>query len=86
MVSLSPIILANDPLPAETIQEADTLCHRAGDMLMRASALSGAMRRNMPLDGLEATIMQIADEARCTLEATVRLGETLARLKARAAR
>ncbi|MGY6246231.1 hypothetical protein ACXIUS_01620 [Bosea thiooxidans] len=86
MVSLSPVILANDPLPAETIQEADTLCHRAGDMLMCTSALSGAMRRNMPLDGLEAAIMQIADEARCTMQAAVRIGETIAMLKARAAR
>lgn len=45
----TPVIIANDPLPAELILEADTACHRAGDMLMRASALSGSLRRAVSL-------------------------------------
>lgn len=85
-LALAPVITGGDPPPAELIAEADTLCHRAGDMLMRASVLAGQMRRAEPADALARATTILADEARATAEATVRLGERLAALAARAAR
>ncbi len=81
---IAPVIAANDPAPAELTSEADTICHRVGDMLMSASTLTVQMRRGSPLDRLEIAVAALADEARATHAASLKLGEALAALRERA--
>jgi hypothetical protein len=85
MNAIAPVILANDPLPAEIMSDADTICHASGDLLMRTSSLSGAMRRSAPLDNLEAALTLIGQEARAIAATSDRISETIRALQARAA-
>ncbi len=83
--AFAPVILANDPIPCETMAAADTICHASGDLLMRTSTLSGAMHRSAPLDRIEAALALISQEARAIAATSDRIAETIRALQTRAA-
>ncbi|CAN7319428.1 hypothetical protein LJR009_001626 [Bosea sp. LjRoot9] len=80
----APVVLANDPIPCEVMAAADTICHASGDLLMRTSSLSGALRRSAPLDRLEEALALIGQEARAIAATSDRIAETIRALQARA--
>jgi hypothetical protein len=83
-MQLAPIITRTEPLPPEIIQAADTASHRAGDMLMRASGLTLALRRPQPLEpDLLPSLVALAEEGRLFAAAITTIGERIAALQAR---
>lgn len=87
LTALRPIIADNDPLPAEIVATADTVCHAAGDLLMRSSSICGAMRRaGASLDRIEEACRLAAREAELMAQSTLRIAETIAALRARGGR
>lgn len=80
----APVIQPGEALPAEILAEAHSLGHRSGDMMIRCTELAGEMTRAAPADRLQQIVGLIADEARALTDATVRIGESLAALQARA--
>lgn len=80
---LAPVIAASDPLPAEMLAAADTLAHQAGDMMMRASALSLLMRRNdATLDAIAKLLDAVAEEHRGTARSVTIIADRIAALEA----
>ncbi|OYW65506.1 MAG: hypothetical protein B7Z40_12125 [Bosea sp. 12-68-7] len=83
---LAPLVAANDPLPAETIAAATLLCHRAGDFLMRASALSGALHRPDALARSEAHCATMRAELAQMIRVFEQVDDSLATLRGLAER
>lgn len=81
-----PVVAANDPLPAETIAAATLLCHRAGDFLMRASALSGALHRPDALARSEAHLATMRAELAQMIRVFEQVDDSLATLRGLAER
>lgn len=81
-----PLVAANDPLPAETIAAATLLCHRAGDFLMRASALSGALHRPDALARSEAHLATMRAELAQMIRVFEQVDDSLATLRGLAQR
>ncbi|PZR94138.1 MAG: hypothetical protein DI537_08600 [Stutzerimonas stutzeri] len=87
LTALKPVIADNDPLPAEIVGAADTVCHAAGDLLMRTSGICGAMRRaGGTLDRIEEACRLAAREAELMAQSTLRIAETIAALRERGGR
>lgn len=82
----APLVAANDPLPAETIAAATLLCHRAGDFLMRASALSGALQRQDALGRCEAHLATMRAELAQMIRVFEQVDDSLATLRSLAER
>lgn len=82
----APLVAANDPLPAETIAAATILCHRAGDFLMRASALSGALHRPDALARSEAHLATMRAELAQMIRVFEQVDDSLATLRGLAQR
>lgn len=78
---LAPLVAANDPLPAETIAASALLCHRAGDWLMRASALAGALQRQDALARTEAHLATMRAELAQMIRVFEQVDESLATLR-----
>lgn len=83
---LAPLVAANDPLPAETIAASALLCHRAGDWLMRASALAGALQRPEVLARTEVHLATMRAELAQMIRVFEQLDESLATLRGLAER
>lgn len=83
-ITLAPVVAANDPLPAETIATANLLCHAAGDFLMRASSLTGAMHRSIPLDRCAVALEIMQREAAAMATACERIAASIRTLQAKA--
>jgi len=83
---IRPLVAANDPLPAETIAGATLLCHRAGDFLMRASALSGALLRPDALARSEAHLATMRAELAQMIRVFEQVDGSLATLRGLAER
>lgn len=81
LTAFKPVLVANDPLPAEILATADGACHAASDLLMRTSTLTGACRRGAPLDAVEVQLRLAATKARTIAEACERTAERLATLQ-----
>lgn len=81
---IAPLVAANDPLPGETVLTAHALCNAAGDFLMRASSLCGAMHSPVTLDRCTAALMIMEREAEAMRLACQRIGATIAALQAKA--
>lgn len=78
-------ITPNEPLPSEIIGLADEASHRAGDMLMQASALSLNLRRVTSFGPqMQPGLAALAEEGRLFAAAVVAIGERIASLQARA--
>lgn len=82
----APLVAANDPLPAETVAAAALLCHRAGDWLMRASALAGALQRPEALARTEAHLATMRAELAQMIRVFEQVDESLATLRGLAER
>ena len=82
----APLVAANDPLPAETIAAATLLCHRAGDFLMRVSALSGALHRPDALARSEAHLATMRAELAQLIRVFEQVDGSLATLRGLAER
>lgn len=78
---LQPVIADNDPVPAEVLAAADGACHAAGDLLMRTSSLTGAIRRSSPLDMVEEQFRLAAAKARTIAEACDRAADGVSALR-----
>ena len=83
-ITLAPVVADNDPLPAETIATANLLCHAAGDFLMRASSLTGAMHRPIPLDRCAVALEIMQREAAAMATACERIAASIRALQAKA--
>ncbi|MET3892807.1 hypothetical protein ABIE41_003883 [Bosea sp. OAE506] len=81
-----PLVAANDPLPAETIAAATLLCHRTGDFLMRASALSGALQRPDALARSEVHLATMRAEMALLIRVFEQVDDSLATLRGLAER
>lgn len=85
-VKIAPLVAANDPLPAETIAASALLCHRAGDWLMRASALAGALQRPEALARTEVHLATMRAELAQMIRVFEQVDESLATLRGLAER
>lgn len=85
-MEIAPLVAANDPLPAETIAAATILCHRAGDFLMRVSALSGALHRPDALARSEAHLATMRAELAQMIRVFEQVDDSLATLRGLAER
>lgn len=83
-LTIAPVIAANDPLPAEVIATANLLCHAAGDFLMRASNLTGAMHRPIPLDRCDVALEIMQREAAAMATACERIAASIQALQVKA--
>lgn len=81
LTALKPVLVANDPLPAEILAAADGACHAANELLMRTSTVAGGIRRGISLDAVEVQLGLAATKARSIAEACERARERVAAIR-----